>query len=101
MKNYMDIEVIERKENPLLHREEVTFRVLHPEAQTPTRDTIAAKLAAIVNSDRDMTIVKKVQTEFGRNTSLGYANVYENEESRTIEPNHILKRNGIGGETDE
>ncbi|MHA2502043.1 MAG: 30S ribosomal protein S24e [Candidatus Kariarchaeaceae archaeon] len=97
----MDIEVIERKENPLLHREEVTFKVSHPEAETPTRESIAAKLAAIVNADRDMTIVKKVESEFGKNSSLGYANVYEDEASREIEPNHILKRNGIGGEADE
>ena len=97
----MDIEVIERKDNPLLHREEVTFRVLHPEAQTPTRDTIAAKLAAMVNADRDMTILKKVETEFGKNISLGYANVYETEKARDIEPNHILRRNGLGGEEED
>ena len=94
----MEIEIIERKENPLLNREEVTFRVGHDMETTPSRDTIAAKLAAMVNADREMTILKKVETEFGKNTSVGYANVYSSEKAREIEPNYILKRNGVGGD---
>ena len=94
----MEIEIIERKENKLLHREEVTFRITHTEAATPSRETVAAKLAAIVNSDKDKTILKKIEGEFGLNTSLGLANIYESTEYTDIEPEHILKRNSLIGE---
>lgn len=91
----MDIEIIERHQNPSLHREEVRFRVLHENEPTPSRDTVAAKLAAIVNADRDRTVIREVKSEFGLAASLGLANVYESTDFIRTEPKHILKRNGL------
>ena len=92
----MEITITERKENPVLKREEITFTIDHDGEKTPSRDVIASKLAAIVNSDKDRTILKKIQTQFGKHESLGFANLYSTkEEAMNLEPKHILKRNGL------
>ena len=41
----MDIEISEKKQNPLLNRWEVRFTVHHTGEKTPTRDAIREKLA--------------------------------------------------------
>jgi len=94
----MDIDIVEKTENPLLHRTEVVFEISHDQAATPSRETVAAKLAAIMNADREHTIIKSIKSQFGLNRSLGYANVYTNPEAIGIEPKYVLKRNGLGGE---
>ena len=91
----MEIDILEETENDLLNRKEVKFEIVHEESHTPSRDTVRAKLAAIMNADADKTIIKKISGEFGRNHSIGYANVYNSEEAVSIEPKYVLKRNGL------
>ena len=92
----MEITITERKENPVLKREEITFTIDHEGENTPSRDVIASKLAAIVNADKDRTILKKINTQFGKHEAIGSANLYPTKEDAfNIEPNHILKRNGL------
>ena len=92
----MNIEVLERKENPLLKREEITFKIEHSGEQTPSRETVIAKLAAIINAEKQRTVLKEIRSQFGLHESIGYANLYENaEQAILIEPKHILIRNGI------
>ena len=92
----MEIEILERKENPLLKREEISFKIHHPDAQTPSRTVVISKLAAILNADTSKTILKEIQGQFGIQESLGHANVYEDENvALRLEPEHILIRNGL------
>lgn len=92
----VDIEIITQKKNELLKREEIKMRISHEQAPTPARDAVASKLAAMLNSDRDKTIIQEIKSEFGNNNSLGYANVYESkEDAMKIEAKHLLKRNGL------
>ena len=92
----MEITITERKENPVLKREEITFTIEHEGENTPSREVIASKLAAIVNADKDRTILKKIKTQFGKHEAIGKANLYPTKEDAfNIEPNHILKRNGL------
>jgi len=35
----MDVEIIEKKQNPLLNRQEIRFKILHPKEPTPNRDS--------------------------------------------------------------
>lgn len=95
----MEIEITEQKRNDLLDREEIVFRVNHEFESTPTRDTIIAKLAAILNAEKDRTVLKEVQGGFGVNYSTGYANLYDTAEiAIKVEPKHVLKRNGLIGD---
>ena len=92
----MEIEILEKVENPILKRVEVKFKLSHEEAATPSRETVIAKLAAMLNAERNRTILKKIDGSFGLQYSLGEANLYEDAAAAlSIEPKHILKRNAL------
>ncbi|NPV61905.1 MAG: 30S ribosomal protein S24e [Methanotrichaceae archaeon] len=89
----MDIQVIEEKNNPLLNRREVVFKIIHDDA-TPSRKSVVDRLAATMNSKRGMVIVDSIKTEFGKLESIGYAKIYESEErAKQVERVHITERN--------
>lgn len=92
----MDIEIVEQKQNPLLGRREVRFRVQHMGEKTPTRDAIREKLAAQLNSKKGNVVVDSMNSAFGRSTTQGYARVYDAQEGiAKNEPFHLLKRNKL------
>ena len=89
----MEIQVIEEKNNPLLNRREIRFRVIYDDA-TPSRKSIVDKLAATLNSKQGLVIVDNIKTEFGKRESIGYAKLYDSvERVNEIERLHIIKRN--------
>jgi small subunit ribosomal protein S24e len=98
----MEIKILERKENPLLDREEVDFSVEYTESATPSRLAIKTKLAAMLNADADQTIIRRIDGHFGRQVSHGIAYVYPDvETAKRIESKHIIKRNTAGAESSE
>ncbi len=92
----VEIEILSKKENTLLDRDEIKFKVVHEQAATPTRDTVAAKLAAMQNVDRDQTILVEIRSQFGINESIGFANIYKDKAvAMKVEQTYLLKRNGL------
>jgi len=92
----MEIEILEKVDNPILKRVEVKFKLTHEEAATPSRETVIAKLAAMLNADKDRTILKKIDGSFGLQYSHGEANLYEDAAAAlSIEPKYVLKRNAL------
>ncbi len=60
------MEIIERKENPLLNRVEISFRWEHPKGATPKlSEMVAAAAKAEPGSKKELTFVKNVNTRFG------------------------------------
>ena len=91
----MEIRIIQEEENPLLHRTDVTFEVIHEDA-TPSRLSVRDSLAAQLNKDADEVLVHQLNTKFGMRKSLGYAKVYESpDHALQIEQTHMLERNKI------
>lgn len=89
----MDIQVISEKNNPVLNRREIDFKVIHDEA-TPSRKSIVERLAATQNSKVGLVFVDGLKTEFGKRETIGYAKIYETEErAKQIERAHIVERN--------
>ncbi len=88
----MDVKVLERKDNPLLERAEVKFRVAYDGA-TPSRQEVRKKLTAILNSDKSLTVIDGMKTDYGSKTATGYAKVYASEKALENEPKHVMKRN--------
>jgi small subunit ribosomal protein S24e len=89
----MEIQVIQEKNNPMLNRREVVFKVTHDDV-TPSRFSIIDRLAATMNSKRGLVIIDSIKTEFGKRESIGYAKIYETEErARQVERPHIIERN--------
>ena len=92
----MELEVISRKENPLLGRIEVQFKIVHPKEKTPTRNDIRDELANVVNSKKDRVVIDKMETLFGKSETRGYAKIYDKKEmAKKIERDHILARDKI------
>ncbi len=89
----MDIKVLSEKNNPVLNRREIDFKVIHDEA-TPSRKSIVERLAATQNSKVGLVFVDGLKTEFGKRETIGYAKIYETEErAKQIERAHIIERN--------
>jgi small subunit ribosomal protein S24e len=89
----LDIQVISEKNNPILKRREISFKVIHDEA-TPSRKSIVERLAATQNTKVGLVYVDGLKTEFGKRETIGYAKIYETEErAKQIERAHIIERN--------
>ncbi len=90
----MEIKIISQKENPLLKRKEVKFRVEHTQGKTPVRLDIKRSIASELQISDKLIFVKKMRTLTGTSTTLGAANAYESiEQAKLIEPDYIIKRN--------
>lgn len=92
----MELQVLTKKENPLLKRVEVTFKAVHKAEATPTRDSIRTELAKQLKASKDVVVVDHSDSSFGRFETLGYAKIYKSkEEALSVERAHILVRNKL------
>lgn len=91
----MEIEITEKKENQLLGRKEVRFKLGHEkEGASPSRGEARNALIKALKCSSNLLVIDKMSTEFGKRETVGYAKVYENEERlKAIERVHIIKRN--------
>jgi small subunit ribosomal protein S24e len=89
----LDIQVIEAKNNTILNRRELVFKVIHDES-TPSRKSVVERLAATQNTKVGLVYVDSLKTEFGKRETIGYAKIYETaERAKEIERAHIIERN--------
>jgi len=96
----MDIDIIEEEGNPMLHRTDVRFSIVHDDA-TPSRLQVRDSLAAKLAKDSDEVVVHRLDTKFGMRKTIGYAKVYETpEHARDVEQDHMLERNKIEADAD-
>lgn len=96
----MEIEIIDDTENPMLHRRDVTFKVVHTEA-TPERLSVRDSLAAKLNKDADEVVIRDLNTKFGMRTTIGRAKVYEDDaDAKEIEREYVLQRNKIAADSE-
>ena len=96
----MDIAIIDEDENPMLHRRDVTFEVVHDDA-TPERLSVRDSLAAKLNKDSKEVVVRELDTKFGMRKTIGTARVYDSPEyAQDIEQNYMLQRNKITADGD-
>ena len=94
------MQVIDRKDNPLLNRVEIRFVWDHPNSPTPDlSQMVAAAAKAEPGAKEDLVFIKDVSTRFGMPRTTGLALIYSSEEASSIEPNFIVKRhNRVRGE---
>ena len=87
------MQIIERKENPLLGRVELTFEWNHANLPTPTlSEMITAAAKAEPGSKKELVFVKNVSTRYGMPLTTGIALIYDSEESASLEPKFIVDR---------
>ncbi|MHA1212859.1 MAG: 30S ribosomal protein S24e [Candidatus Heimdallarchaeota archaeon] len=89
----MKIKILEKKNNKLLDRMEVSFQV-DSEAETPRRLDVKAKLAALINHDDNLLIIKGIHQIRGMKKSKGIAHEYSSiEDLKRVEREYLINRN--------
>ncbi len=82
----MELKIIEKKENKLLSRTEITAEMVH-EGPTPSYDAIKKALAKQVNADESLIAVKHVYPSYGESRVKIIANIYDDKKAmESIEP---------------
>ena len=91
-----ELKVENVNDNPLLHRKEVTYRVVFKNEPTPSREKIKDLIAKNTGAQRDLVIVERNIQETGKNEVKGYSKIYKDKESAALyEPDYELIRNGL------
>lgn len=94
----MKIEVLEEKENSLLERKEVYFKVI-PEGGSEKYEDVRKKVAAMLDLDKNKFVIQYMKPQFGKKEYKGFLKIYKDEKNmRSVEENYVLKRNGLIGE---
>jgi len=89
----MKIKVNEKITNKLLDRLEVHFEV-ESDNETPKRVEVKSKLAAMINYDENLVIIKGIHQDTGARKSTGIAHAYKSVDNlKKVEPEHLIKRN--------
>ncbi|MHC1636250.1 MAG: 30S ribosomal protein S24e [Candidatus Methanospirareceae archaeon] len=87
------MEIIKERENPLLRRREVIFKIKH-EGGTPQRGEVRKLLVKRFRAKENVVVIDKMETEFGKKETVGYAKIYEDEgRLKEIERVHKIRRN--------
>ena len=87
------MEIVERNENPVLGRVEISFQWNHSGEPTPSlSQMVEAAAKAEPGADKKLVFVKNVNTRFGMSRTTGLALVYSSQESASIEPNYVVER---------
>ncbi|RJT02717.1 MULTISPECIES: 30S ribosomal protein S24e [Halococcus] len=97
----MEIEITAEEENPMLHRTDVRFELIHDQ-ETPSRLSVRDSLAARLNKDAGEVVIHELDTKFGMRRTLGYAKVYDSaDDALEVEQAYMLERNKIAGDGDD
>jgi len=92
----MEIEITDKKNNPLFKRTEIQFIIKHENQGTPNQSILRNELAEALNAKKDQIIIDTVHSSFGIQQTRGYAKIYTSrKEAEKIERKHILKRNQV------
>lgn len=87
------MEIVDRKENPILNRVELSWEWRHAGAPTPTRAQIVEAVVKMEpGATKDLVLVKHVNTRFGQPLTTGDAFVYGDRVDLEKEPKYILER---------
>ena len=92
----METEVISKKENPLMRRTEVRFKLTHPKEGTPRREAVRDNIAKLMSVPKDRVVIDHLTSEFGKVETVGYAKIYiSSKDAVEIEQKYILVRNRL------
>ena len=77
----MELEIAEKNDNPLLHRQEVRIIIKHENKGTPKRKEVIQSLSEQLKAKKDLIIIDHLKNRYGKTESLGYAKIYANIEA--------------------
>ncbi len=90
----MELQIVSKKENPLLKRKRFSLLLCILRCKTPARLDIKRSIASQLQVSDKLVFVKQMHTMTGTNKTVGKANAYETEaQAKQVEPTYIIKRN--------
>jgi small subunit ribosomal protein S24e len=91
-----EIKIESTKDNVLLKRKEIKYRVIYSGSGSPNRNSIREIIAKNTGSKKELVIVDSLKQEAGKMELIGYCKVYEDNKSAMLyEPDYELIRNGL------
>ena len=89
----MKVEILEEKENKPLSRREISFRVEHIGAKTPSRADVKSKIVAQFDADASAVVITNLDTQFGIGITKGSERIYSDfEQMNRTEHEFLIKR---------
>jgi ribosomal protein S24E len=86
----MDIEVLKKNHEPLMHRSQFEAKVVF-EGKTPSRVDMIKSLCAKLSSKESMTIIRKINTDYGSERAILSGYVYDDEKVMQKLENSFVK----------
>ncbi len=92
----MEIKIINDRNNALLKRREINFKILHEGEATPTRGQVKTALMENIGEPREKIVIDYMKTEFGLSSTKAYAKIYKSEKDCLhYESKAVLLRNKL------
>jgi small subunit ribosomal protein S24e len=90
----MEITIIDKKENPLLNRTEITFECDYQSEGTPKILDVKHKLIALEDSSKDLLVVDSMKPSYGEAKAVGLAKIYNSiEDLNKVETDSVKAKN--------
>ena len=89
----MELEIAEKNDNPLLHRQEIQIVIKHENKGTPKRKEVIQNLSEQLKAKKDLIVIDHLKNKYGKTETLGYAKIYANiEDLNRIETKPSIAR---------
>jgi ribosomal protein S24E len=96
----MKLELTSTRNNPILGRKEITFRIEEP--STPSRADVRREMAVLMKTDVDKVYIRGLNTTSGTRATTGTVHVYDDAANALkVEPKHIVARNNPTEKTEK
>ena len=94
----MDIEIVTDEENVLLNRRDIVFKT---DRICLSRGSAKSTLVALLDTNPELLILDRMNTQYGTQDIIGYARLYDTEQNlRRIEPDYMIARNAPAKKSD-
>ena len=77
----MEMEIAEKNDNPLLHRQEVQIVIRHENMGTPKRKEVIQNLSEQLKAKKDLIVIDHLKNKYGKTETQGYVKIYANAEA--------------------
>ena len=85
--------VEQQRNNPVIGRRELVLKVYHIGVGTPSRKAIIEGVASALGVDKNLVVIRRVDTSYGAGISVVVAHVYNDRKTLEVfEPKHLMGR---------
>lgn len=92
----IELKVEETRDNKLLKRKEIKYRITFGKESTPKREQIKEIIAKNIGANKELVVVDNNVQQSGKHELKGYSKIYADKESAMLyEPDYELFRNGL------